>query len=156
MQGRIITKDSFQVVGIGWTGPYTMSREIAKVWEEFVRRIHEIPNQVRPGVFVCPCHDRVTDLTCYIAVEVSKADIVPKGMLSLTVPTQKYAVFTHRGSIRNTSSTYQKALKWIKKMGYQKDDSTLGLEVYDHRYTPVTHNLDSPDNRYDLFIPIKR
>lgn len=156
MQGRILTKDSFQVVGIGWTGPYTLSREIPKLWEQFVKRIHEIPHQVKPGSFVCPCHDRVTDFTCYIAVEVSEAENVPDGMLALTVPTQRYAVFTHRGSIRNVPATYQRAWKWIEKMGYRKDHSTLGLEVYDHRYTTVTHSLDAPDNMFDIYIPIKR
>jgi AraC family transcriptional regulator len=41
-------------------------------------------------------------------------------------------------------------------MGYRKDHSTLGLEMYDHRYTPVTHDPDAPDNMYDIYIPIKR
>jgi AraC family transcriptional regulator len=156
MQGRIIRKDSFQVVGIPWTGPYTMSREIPKLWEAFLKRVHEIPHQAEPGVFVCPCHDRVTDFTCYIAVEVTRVEQVPEGMVALTVPTQTYAVFTHRGPIRNVPATYQKAWKWIERKGYRKDHSTLGLEVYNHRYIPVTHDPAAPDNMYEIYIPIKR
>jgi AraC family transcriptional regulator len=133
-----------------------MSREIPKLWEAFLKRVHEIPDQVRPGVFVSPCHDRVTDFTCYIGVEVRSADQVPEGMLALTVPTQQYAVFTHKGPIRNVPTTYQRALKWIERKGFQKDHSTLGLEVYDHRYLPTTHDGNSPDNMFDIYIPIKR
>jgi AraC family transcriptional regulator len=156
MQGRIVTKDSFQIVGFGWTGPYTMSREIPKLWEKFLKRIDEIPHQLRPGVFISPCHDRVTDLTCYIGVEVKSADHVPEGMLALTVPTQRYAVFTHKGPIKSAPATYQRAWKWIEKMGYQKDHSTLGLEVYDHRYVPSIHDPSSSACTYEIYVPIKK
>lgn len=156
MQGRIITKESFQIVGVSWTGPYTMTRELPNLWKLFVGRVNEIPHQVRPGVFISPCHDRVTDLTCYIGVEVKTADQLPEGMIALTVPTQRYALFTHRGPINSAPATYQRAWKWIEKMGYQKDYSTLGLEVYDHRYNPAIHDPDAVDNAYDICIPIKK
>ncbi|TCS96721.1 GyrI-like domain-containing protein [Hazenella coriacea] len=156
MQGRILTKESFQFMGIGWTGPYTMSREIPHIWENFISRIKEIPNQVQPGVFVSPCHDRVTDFTCYIGVEVDSANQVPKGMLTLTVPTQRYAVFVHKGPIKTTPETYRKAWTWIERMGYIKDHSTLGLEVFDKRYIPSIDDPGSPDNMYEIYIPIKK
>lgn len=156
MEGRIITRTSFQIVGVGWTGPYTSRWEIPHLWKEFVKRVDEIPDQMRPGVFISPCHDRVTDFTCYIGVQVKSAEKIPDGMLALTIPSQRYAVFLHRGPMDTVPSTYQKARAWIQKLGYEKDYSTLSLEVFDSRYNPAVDDPASTNNVYEIYIPIKK
>lgn len=65
-----------------------------------MKRIDDLPERPHPDVFICPFHDRPTDFTYYIGVEVTSDNIVPEGMVTLTIPAKQYSVFTHRGPMK--------------------------------------------------------
>jgi AraC family transcriptional regulator len=61
-----------------------------------VARDNEIVNQIGK-TYICPFHDRKTDFTYYVTVEVDSFDHVPERMVSLELPEQKYAFATFHG-----------------------------------------------------------
>ena len=66
-------------------------------------------------------------------------------------PTQKYAVFTHKGSVDKILETYQAIYAvWQPKSGYELIKAP-DFEYYDERFDP-----DNPEaSELDIYIPIK-
>jgi AraC family transcriptional regulator len=155
MEGKIVIKDEFKIVGVGWTGPYSAAHVIPNLWRDFTNRVYEIKNKINHNVFVSPCHDRPTDFTCYIGVEVHDFEQVPSGMISLTIPTQKYAHFTFKGPMVNVTDFYVQCFAWLKQEGFEKNHAVHGLELYDQRYHPANDDPARETNEYEILIPIK-
>ncbi|MHA2039734.1 MAG: GyrI-like domain-containing protein, partial [Promethearchaeota archaeon] len=86
------------------------------------------------------------------ANEVTKVDEIPEGMITETIPAQKYAVFTHLGKITNLGETFQYMLgDWVSNnTRYKRVQFVAALEWYGERY-----NIDSDDSELDLYLPIE-
>jgi len=156
MEGRIVSVEARQLLGIGWTGPYSAARELPRRWREFVQRAEEIPGRVHPGTFLSPIHGRKTDFTVYIAVEVDPDDEAapPEGLVRLTLPDQRYAVMTHRGPASRVQETYRALYAWMEKSGLHRDKDALWLEVYDQGYTPAADEHMGEGCAFDVYVPL--
>ena len=91
--------------------------------------------------------------TCYIvANEIPSVDDIPEGMIVETIPAQKYAVFTHIGSLINIGETIQYINgDWlVNNTRYQRVPLAPEFEYYDQRFS-----LTSAESELDLYIPIK-
>ena len=88
------------------------------------------------------------------AFEIKAKDIVQgrsEGNLEIkVVPAGKYAIFTHRGSLRNLDLT----MKYIYGSWLATSDQQLreapDLEMFSENYYP-----QSEDSQLDLYVPIK-
>lgn len=106
--------------------------EIPKAAAALRARVAEIEGAIRPDRFIGAyvpgdCPDEQDGY--WICVEVGRLDKLPKGMSSLTIPPQQYAVITHQGSNTGIRGTYEVLHRWIADNGYQRDPSAWHLEL---------------------------
>ncbi|KKM21057.1 hypothetical protein LCGC14_1639260 [marine sediment metagenome] len=87
-----------------------------------------------------------------ICNEVSQVEELPKGMITETIPKQKYAVFTHIGSLLNIAETHRYINnEWFSSNPkYERVPFNIEFEWYDQRFSLV-----SEDSELDLYIPIQ-
>lgn len=154
MEPKIVQNESFYVIGLEYYGA-NKNGEIPAMWEEFISRIGEIPNQVNSSSTygVCSPVEEMTDDSefSYIAgVEVSSIKEIPQGMTGKNVPANQYAVFTHKGSTELLGQTYEYIFgTWLPNSGYEPVLAP-DFELYDERFDP-----SSEDSEMFIYIPIK-
>ncbi len=161
MEPRIVTKETFKVIGM--QGRTTLKdNKIPQLWQDFIPRMEEIQNRTDKAVsygicMVDPDFDikdftDTTEFTELVAVEVNNFDFVPQGMVTQVIERQKYAVFTHKGSLANLRMTYDFIYgTWLHKSGMELA-KTVDFEYYDsRRFNPI----DQENSEFDIYIPIK-
>jgi predicted transcriptional regulator YdeE/DNA-binding transcriptional MerR regulator len=158
MEPRIVTKPAFTVVGLPFTGfvssaPYENSaqtnNEIGKVWEEFDARYAEIKNVCGPAYGLCFGMPNDREPWYIAGIEVSKADDIPAGMMSMTVPAQKYAVFPC--TLGALGATYRYITEeWQPRSGYEHTDAP-DFELYDQEFD----SNDPQHGKLSVYWPIK-
>jgi len=151
MEPNIVTRGEFKVVGLRYEGK-NQSGEIRQMWGEFMPRAAEIEHCVDPDVFYGVCSDaKDTGEFAYTAGrEVSSLSDIPDGMVALTVPAAKYAVFTHKGKLETLAQTYELIYKtWLPESGYEATGE-LDFECYDERF-----NYGAEDSILDIYVAIK-
>ena len=157
MEPRIVEKEAFTVVGIPFkgqisSGPYAdgeHNNEIGQAWNELNARYAEIKHVTGPGIGLCFGMPN-TEQPWYIAgMQVSRAEDVPAGMMPMTVPNQKYAVF--ECTLPAIGETYQYIMEqWQPRTGYQHADAP-DFELYDEKWD-MTNPQGSP---LYIYWPIK-
>jgi AraC family transcriptional regulator len=154
MEPKIVTKDEFNVVGMRYYGE-NKNNEISQLWDQFIPRIHEIKDPVTREITfgVCyPVEDQTEngEFEYIAAVEVHDFDEIPEGMVGRTVPTQKYAVFTHKGLVEKIGDTYKCIYgMWQPKSGYDLVKAP-DFEYYNERFDPDNQE----ESELDIYIPI--
>lgn len=159
IEPNIVTVDSIRVVGI--KGKTSLSNNtIPELWNTFIPRINQIKsrNKNKASYGICLYnHDMelryITDDLQYemlTAVEVDSFDNVPKKMIAHTIPSQQYAVFTHKGHISKLRFTYSYIyFNWVEKSKYKMSEGD-DFEHYDERF-----NLSNQSSsEIDIYIPI--
>jgi AraC family transcriptional regulator len=155
MEPRIVRRPAFHAIGrAGRFTPATTSR-IAELWEGFVRGpIDAVPHRRgRHTLGLCLDADPATveqaGFTYVAAVEVEHLDVVPPGMVALTVPASTYAVFTHHGHISRLPDTVKQVWGHALPASPFVHVPTPDFELYDERWDPTTGEGD-----IDLYVPI--
>jgi predicted transcriptional regulator YdeE len=157
MEPRIVTKPAFTVVGLPFTGftnsaPYEEGKgknEIGLVWDEFNRRYGEIKNVCGPAYGLCFGMPNDREPWYIAGIEVSKVDDIPAGMMSMTVPAQKYAVFPC--TLGTLGATYRYITEeWQPRSGYEYAN-TPDFELYDQEFDPN----DPQHGKLSVYWPIK-
>jgi predicted transcriptional regulator YdeE len=106
--------------------------EIPKAAAVLKSRVSEIDHVANPKVFigvyvVGDCSNEEDGY--WICVEVNQGCEAPEGMMSLEVPSQKYAVISHEGPNTEIRNTYDELHKWIASNGYERNLSSWHLEI---------------------------
>jgi len=160
MEPKIVTKEEFKVIGMECKTTLK-DNKIPDLWQRFMPRMGEIKNKVNPkvGYGVCRnegniCFDSFTDETEFESLacfEVSSFDYVPAGMVTRTIPKNRYAVFTHKGELANLRETYGYIYgTWLPGSGYGLVKEGYDFELYDERFDPA----DQKNSETDIYIPI--
>lgn len=76
---------------------------------------------------------------------VTSAADLPQGMISCSVPANKYAVFTT--TLKTMRATYQRVEEWLPKSGYHRAKAP-DFELYDEHFA----GEDSP---FYIYVPIE-
>ena len=152
MEPKIVELPGFTVVGMRYVGD-NKNQEIAQMWSEFNRDCLWIKYVKRfsPGLGVCTMIPGEKEKFEYIAgFMVDKVEEIPQGFVSKELKPQKYAVFTHKGSLETLKNTYSYAYAtWLPNSGYEYDDAS-DLEWYDNRFKDF-----APESEFDILLPIK-
>jgi AraC family transcriptional regulator len=157
MEPRIVTKSAFLVVGVPFRGllssaPYENgggNNEIGAAWDEFNRRFAEIRNASGPAIGLCFGMPNPNEPWYIAGVEVSRAEDVPPGMMSMSVPEQKYAVFTC--TLPTLHETYGRIMEeWQPQSGCEHADAP-DFELYDEKFNPN----DPTHGEIYVYWPIK-
>jgi predicted transcriptional regulator YdeE/DNA-binding transcriptional MerR regulator len=157
MEPRIVSKKAFTVVGLPFTGfisnaPYAEGKgnnEISLVWDEFNRRCGEIQHVCGPVYGLCFGMPNDREPWYIAGIEVARADEVPNGMMSMSVPAQRYAVFPC--TLGALGDTYRYITEeWQPRSGYEHAEAP-DFEFYDEEPGPG----DPRDMRLSIYWPIK-
>ncbi|MGV2941325.1 GyrI-like domain-containing protein [Mesobacillus sp. LC4] len=108
-------------------------KEIPKASRQLSERSDEIKNVVdhslQHGAFVVDNSSDKED-GYWVCVEVSDYENIPAGMVTLTIPPQRYAVLRHKGSNEKIREAYSELHQWIQKHGYKRVTDKWHLEVF--------------------------
>ena len=155
MEPKILTKEAFKIIGMRYFGE-NKNKEITQLWDVFLPRMESIKSRINHTISYGICYpvegkDNDAAFEYIAAVEVADLDDIPAEMVGKTIPTQKYAVFTHKGSVDKVLETYQAIYAvWQPKSGYELIKAP-DFEYYDERFNP-----DNPEaSELDIYIPIK-
>jgi predicted aldo/keto reductase-like oxidoreductase/predicted transcriptional regulator YdeE len=150
-----VDKEEFQIIGIEDIGKRE-SRNTAAIWAKFQQEITAVSSRDSShglGIRIVTEELQKKGEECYIVSnEVSSTDIVPEGMISETIPAQKYAVFTHLGRLNNIGETYSYIYgDWVQNnTRYERVPFVAEFEWYDQRF-----NVNSDVSELDLYIPVQ-
>mgnify|MGYP003418678496 FL=1 len=107
--------------------------EIPKAASHLSERISEIKQVVNPlqwyGVFVVENETIDTD-GYWVCVEVKEYKDFPSDMVTLTVPSQMYAVIRHKGDNKKIMNSYDELHKWIDENNYTRLKDKWHIEKY--------------------------
>ncbi|HEV3343605.1 MAG TPA: AraC family transcriptional regulator [Pirellulales bacterium] len=108
-------------------------------WQRFVPYLGSIPGQVGKVAYgVCYDFDREGNFDYMCAVEVTGSPVLPKGMTTLSLAAQRYAVFTHHEHIAGIRSTIAAIWSnWLPESGHQAVEAPT-LERYGPEFDPKT------------------
>jgi len=85
-----------------------------------------------------------------VGIEVDSFEGMPESFVRKEIPGGRYAVFTHKGTLRMLPRTFEYIwgtwfLETKEELDWRED-----FELYDHRFTGYDH----PDSEIDLYIPV--
>ena len=117
LQPLIVDKPELKVIGI--EAPFisvlspdaTNAQVIGPLWDKFLHLVKQIPNRVGNAMFGViddvpeSKRSHPHEMMYLASVPVSALSTVPAGMIAKSVPPATFAVFTHRGPIRNIGHT---------------------------------------------------
>lgn len=150
-----VDKDEFQIIGVEDISKI-QARNPGAVWAKFQALASQVPNKDQShglGIYMTTQEFMEKGENRYIvANEISQVENVPEGMIIETIPSRKYAVFTHIGSIRNIQKTHRYINEdWLlNNPRYERVPFGAEFEWYDARFSMV-----SEDSELDLYIPIQ-
>ncbi|MBS4219999.1 GyrI-like domain-containing protein [Bacillus sp. FJAT-49711] len=118
--------------------------EIPKAANQLKQRTDEINsvlnNGRQIGAFIT--EERTPEDEGYwIGVEVSKYIDVPKDMVTLTIPANRYATILHDGPNYFIRNSYEILHKWIKEQSLDRANFSWNIEIYNE-----VKNQYNPDN----------
>ncbi|WP_042148262.1 GyrI-like domain-containing protein [Paucisalibacillus sp. EB02] len=107
--------------------------EIPKASSHLSERISEIKHVVNPlqqyGAFVVE-NETVDKDGYWVCVEVKEFEDIPPDMVTLTVPSQMYAVTRHKGENKKIMNSYDELHKWIHANNYTRLKEKWHLEKF--------------------------
>lgn len=107
--------------------------EIPKASLQLSERIGEIKQVTNPlqqyGAFTVKTECGNED-GYWVGVEVNEYEDIPTGMVTLTVPAQKYAVIRHTGPNDKMIESYNELHKWIEENKFVRLKNKWHLEKY--------------------------
>ncbi|KQL34287.1 GyrI-like domain-containing protein [Psychrobacillus sp. FJAT-21963] len=117
--------------------------EIPKVANQLNERLSEIKNVLNPfvqfGAFVVDSHSENQD-GYWVCMQVKEYEEIPEGMVTLTVPPQKYIVWRHKGPNLKIRDAYERLHSWMEANGYERQMDKWHLERF-HSWND-TENVD--------------
>ncbi len=148
---RIVLEKEFKIIGM---------KKIVKpgdalirsLWDEFNLRKCEIGNIItnEDTLGICEYMPNITDESAFeymAGIEVAEYNSIPDGMVSKTIPHSKYAVFTHKGNMRDLKTTYDNIYgSWLPLSGIELAEVDT-IEIYSTKKTQ--------ESTLDIYIPLK-
>ena len=122
-------------------------------WERFVPYIGKIPGQVRRAAYGA-CWNSADGIDYLTGVEVSSSSGLPGDFSVITIPAQKYAVFSHWEHVSKLRETLDAIDKWLPGSGLEaacgSAETPSFFERYSEEFDPRTGM-----GGMEVWIPIK-
>lgn len=153
----LITKDSFQAIGIKWEGTFADASAggIRAVQQIMKDRLHEINDILHPETLLGLSYHAFPGgetFVHYAVVEVKSALDIPNGMEIISVPGLTYAACKHHKGW-SIKESYNNIYRWIQLHQYQQDNSG-GLTHFE-KY-PMAQDPYDRDPEFEIMIPVCR
>ncbi|WP_299741251.1 GyrI-like domain-containing protein [Rossellomorea sp. y25] len=109
----------FRVVCPGDEYIIEIPKAAAKLKERVDEIQHLVNKQIQLGAFVA--EDATVDLDGYwVGMEVEKIEVIPPGMVSLTIPPQTYVSTFYQGTNHGIRDAYRDMHEWAEINGYAR------------------------------------
>ncbi|MEM7024158.1 MAG: AraC family transcriptional regulator [Pseudomonadota bacterium] len=146
---RFERRPAFHVVGLSERCTFDTNHTIPALWRRFAPHIGRIPGQLGSTAYgICYGSDGEGAFDYMAGVEVGQPD-TPPDLVALTVPAQRYAVFTHAGHISDIrKTTYTIWNKWLPESEVSPSGGP-DFERYDERFDP-----DAGMGQVEIWIPL--
>src|SRR5262249_3337471 len=124
---------------------------IPGLWQRFHQEVAGIPTRIGEVAYgVCANGDDAGNFDYIAGVEVSDFSGLPRRYMSIRIPEQRYAVFTHTdhvASIRRTVNTIWN--HWLPASGLKAADAP-NFERYDTNFDSATGN-----GGFEIWVPVR-
>lgn len=152
---EVVSKEEFMAIGFKWEGTFAEAAEggIRKIQAELKRRLEEIQDKVDPETLLGLSYhatENAEGFTHYAAVEVKNAESVPEGMVSIAIPSHRYAQCEHRIG-KSIEESYNQIYIWIRDEGLKA--SRTGLTHFE-KY-PMSQDPYNKDPQFTIMIPVE-
>ena len=136
---RIVDGNPMLIVGLEEHCGANAQVQIPALWQRFAPSIGKIPGQVGYVAYGV-CHDMTKEGFSYLAgVEIPADSPIPEGFASLSLPAQRYAVFTHDGHVSKLKDLGDAIWsQWLPGTGEQVTDNPVMFERYGEAFDPHT------------------
>jgi AraC family transcriptional regulator len=121
------------------------SNQIPAQWERFGSYFGKIPGQVGQVAYGVSFHMSGDASGCdYLSgVEISQGSQLPDGLISVSIPAQRYAIFAHHAHVSTIFHTINDIFqKWLPQSGCQLASHSAGevafFEHYSEEFNPQT------------------
>ncbi len=153
---QYIEKEEFQVIGIEDIGK-EQNRNHLQIWAKYRELIREVPNRdvsytLGINMFTNEMSEKGEN-RMVVGNVISKVEDIPEGLVLVTIPAQKYAVFTHIGKWENfIMGTIQYIYgEWLpNNKKYERVRLAPVFAWYDERF-----EQNSDNSEFDYYIPIQ-
>lgn len=160
MPAEMVRLGVMKLIGIRVTGSREdLAERVPKAWRELVSRIGEIENVVDPGTYIGVIpeidHHKLAgegSYTYLCCVRVRSGRSVPKGMESLIVPAQRYAMAVVRGGGAEVAKAYIELARFFAGNAATPNKKAFGLERFEEKRQSVTAPFGRFD--YDVLRPL--
>ncbi|HEY2123480.1 MAG TPA: GyrI-like domain-containing protein [Chthoniobacterales bacterium] len=126
-------------------------RDIPALWQRALT--HKSSKRVGTVDYGASFHPG-TDRFEYLAgFEVSDVSGLPAGLSYVTIPAQRYAVFSHRGHVSELCQTCDRAGKWLEQSGHKHVDAESGAPDFFERYSEE-FNPQAGIGGMEVWVPI--
>jgi AraC family transcriptional regulator len=147
MEPRFVEKPAFTIAGLRYRGR-DQNEEIRHMWEGLIPRAGEIPHIAGPAYGYSAMLEGAAEGEFeYIAgFEVGRVDDnLPAGMVSLSLPAHRYAVFstTLATMMADMHRIYE---EWLPAAGYTPAENWM------FEYYPA--DFAGPESPFDVYVPV--
>ena len=127
---KIVEIGEIKVIGLQTTCQEAeLAAEKERLWKQFKQFANVIPNQT-DGYMMEICLQKQGSLIVYcVAMEVERADIIPSGMTSFTIPPQNYIHVEHTGYTETVWQSLNEIKQWAKNYRCRLDPSQFTIDV---------------------------
>ncbi len=155
MEPKFVSFPGQSVVGMGAGFTPETTDGIPLLWEKFVKRCHENRLDALHAFGICISdHPQIPkkpgDVFVYLAaVKAPQGEYLSQGLVRFDIAPGRYAVFTHKGSIKDFPLTIKYIWStWIPEHRNLYREAP-DFELYDERFDPVTES-----GEVDVYIPV--
>ena len=153
---RFVTGKAMPIAGLKERFTSETMNDITQLWQRFVPHIGHTPGQVGRvayGLFANMTSNPF-GFDYMVGVEVSSTSGLPAGFSHVSIPAQRYVVFSHHGPVSNIRDTIDAVHKWFLTSGLSGaqagQDLPVMLERYGEGFDPQTGSGD-----IEIWTPIK-
>ncbi|MFA5259289.1 MAG: GyrI-like domain-containing protein [Candidatus Pacearchaeota archaeon] len=153
MTQKNITKENFQIIGIKIkTSNQKAMQDIPQLWNKFYTEDikNQIPNKLNEDILAIYSEyegDHTKPYSYMLGCVVDSLEIIPKGMIGITIPSAKYEIFIAKGKMPDkVIETWQQI--WQPETDSKRSYKT-DFEIYGKKYK-------NPENsEVEIYIGIK-
>ena len=129
---------------------------VPELWVRFAPRLGRIPGQVGTVAYGVAASISEQGACTYTAgVEVSDFSQPPAEFARLTIPANKYAVFSHHAHVDKLADTIDQILKkWLPASGLALENRPAGTPVFFERYGE-NYNPKLGKGDVEVWVPIR-
>jgi AraC family transcriptional regulator len=156
MEPTIKEIGELKLVGIKHFGT---DKDIPEVWMKMDPFYNKIKHTAKPDVGIEYSWDESDEhkdnYWFMVSCLVDKLQDIPDGLETTIIPAQKYAVFTHKGTIFTIGRTFKYIYnEWLPNSDLECS-GRYNLQWYDDRFTKKGKMGQSEDSEVDILIPVK-